>query len=329
MTDPAQTATPSGLVILIAVFNDWAVLGQMLPDLDEALAREQLSATIVVVDDCSTQRPVVAAPPSPFRAVKEIELVSLRRNMGNQRALCIGLVHIFQTRAPEMILVMDADGQDAPEDISKLLAKYREGQGQAVVFAARSKRAEGLVFRTGYWLFTLFHYILTGIKVRVGNFSVVPYAALGQMVATPELWSHYAAAVFRSKCPRATVDIPRAKRVAGDSKTNYVFLITHGLTAVSVFSEIVGVRMLMAAGLLILLSVLAMGTVVALRLTTAWVLPGWASLASGLILLIMLQSVGMCCLFVFVILYTRSHSSFLPLRDCPIFVAGRKRVYPA
>ena len=93
--------------------------------------------------------------------------------------------------------------------------------------------------------------LLTGIPVRVGNFSVIPAAQLRRLVVVSELWNHYAAAVFKARTPKATVPTARAPRLAGRSRMNFVDLVTHGLSALSVHSELIGVRLLVVAAVLI------------------------------------------------------------------------------
>ena len=90
------------------------------------------------------------------------------------------------------------------------------------------------------------HRVLTGHGVRVGNFSVIPRERLSCLVATSELWNHYAAAAFPSRQPYATVPTRRADRLDGRSKMNFVALVIHGLSAISVYSDAIGVRLLIA-----------------------------------------------------------------------------------
>jgi 2-polyprenyl-3-methyl-5-hydroxy-6-metoxy-1,4-benzoquinol methylase len=81
--------------------------------------------------------------------------------------------------------------------------------------------------------------MLTGISVRVGNFSILPRSYLSTLIVLSELWNHYAAAVFRSRLKFEMIPIPRGRRIAGASRMNFVSLVTHGLSAASVFSDIV------------------------------------------------------------------------------------------
>ena len=104
-----------------------------------------------------------------------------------------------------------------------------------------------LSFAVFYHLYRHLHRALTGVRVRVGNFSILPFAYLSTLVAMSELWNHYAAAVFRSKLAFRMIPIPRGTRIAGSSKMNFVALVSHGLSAISVFGDIVGVRLLIAS----------------------------------------------------------------------------------
>jgi hypothetical protein len=125
--------------------------------------------------------------------------------------------------------------------------------------------------------------VLTGRRVEVGNFSVLPWSVLERLVGVSEIWNHYAAAVYRARLPVVQIDVPRAARVTGESRMSFVALVTHGLSAISVYGETVGVRMLFLAAGLILLVLLGIAAVVGVRLFTTLAIPGWATTASGLL----------------------------------------------
>ena len=127
-----------------------------------------------------------------------------------------------------------------------LLAEYEKDR-RHVVFAARTKRMESVLFRVCYQLYRLVHRALTGIEVRVGNFSVAPRAALTRLMGVPDVWNHYAAAIHRARIPRKYLPLARGKRLAGESKMNFTSLLVHGLTAMSVFSDQVSARLLTLA----------------------------------------------------------------------------------
>ena len=86
----------------------------------------------------------------------------------------------------------------------------------------------------------------------MGNFSIIPRPRLASLVVVSEMWNHYAAAAFKSRQPLCTVPTQRAKRLDGKSKMNFVNLVVHGLSAISVYGELVGIRLLVVTVLLIL-----------------------------------------------------------------------------
>ena len=156
------------------------------------------SRRVLVVDDGSIRERGDGAPWGPLEAIERMEVLTLRRNLGHQRAIAIGLAYIEARLEPEAVVVMDGDGEDDPRDIPRLLDRLRAEGGRKIVFAERSRRSESSTFRVFYWLYRQAHYVLTGQRVRVGNFSVIPRRRLISLVAVAEMWNHYAAAAFRS-----------------------------------------------------------------------------------------------------------------------------------
>jgi glycosyltransferase involved in cell wall biosynthesis len=199
---PERVAARRELVILLPVFNDWAALRKLLGGLDLALASGAIEADILVVDDGSTQPFDPSGLDLDLRAIRRVEVLHLRRNLGHQRAIAIGLAFIEAERPLcRAVVLMDSDGEDAPEDVPRLVARCEQEGRHKIVFAERTKRSETRLFRTFYVLYRVAHRALTGHGVRVGNFSVIPHERLTCLVATSELWNHYAAAAFTSGSP--------------------------------------------------------------------------------------------------------------------------------
>lgn len=316
-----QTAIASSeLLVLIPVFNDWESLGLLLRKLERVLLEHELVCEVLVVDDASTVPCPLSVWEECFKAIRSVEILALRRNLGHQRAIAIGLTYVDENSACKAVVVMDGDGEDAPEDIPRLLSKLHETGGTQVVFAERTRRSEGLLFRASYAVYKALHVMLTGVRVRVGNFSILPRPLLHRLTAVSELWNHYAAAVFRAKIPYTSIPTQRGVRFVGRSKMNFVSLVVHGLSALSVYSEVIGVRLLIATGLFFAVAGLMLAGIVSLRLTTDLAIPGWTSTLSGLIALLFVQLVTVSLPFVFIILHGRGAAGFLPVRDYVYYV---------
>ena len=103
---------------------------------------------------------------------------------------------------------------------------------------------------------------------------------------------------------------------------NFVSLVTHGLSAISVYSDVVGVRLLVTSFVMALLTLSGIAAAVIVRLTTDWAVPGWASYVVGILLILMVQAIMGAFVFSFVILGSRHGSSFLPRRDYSYFIGS-------
>jgi len=308
------------LLVLIPIYNDWAAASLLLPRLDQVLGDAGLTADVLLIDDGSTAGAPTHFPEQNWRALDCIEVLSLRRNVGHQRAIAIALAFVERHRSPDAVVIMDGDGEDAPEDVPRLLACLEENKRSTVVFAERTRRTESVTFRVFYALYRWTHRMLTGIPVRVGNFSVIPFRLVRRLVVVSELWNHYAAAVFKARLPRASVPTERAQRLAGKSRMNFVDLVMHGLSALSVHAELVGVRLLVVTAIVVSVMLFALLATLGLRVFTPLMMPAWTSTAVGVVLILMIQVLGLTLLFAFLVLHGRSHPTFIPVRDYEYFV---------
>lgn len=302
------------VVVLMPVYEDWDVVGELLPRLGAELAAAGHSATLVIVDDGSYQRPTRLR--LPLAGFSSGTIVRLRRNLGHQRAICVGLAWIHAHLPGSTTAVMDADGEDDPRDVPRLLASFAAAGGDEVVFAARRRRSESLAFRIGYFAYRMLHRVLVGLPVRVGNFSVLPWSGLRRLVVAEELWNHYAAAVVRGRLPRHEVPTHRARRLAGSSTMRFIPLVMHGLSAIAVFADIVSVRLLVAGAIAAPVALAgAIASLESLATRTS------AAALSGLFLSVaVFQVVGFGGLLAVGALAGRRGGGFLPERDALAFV---------
>ena len=309
----------SGIVVVMPLYEDWEAARALLPRLGEALAGAGLEATLVVVDDGSHVRGELPLPP---RGILGGTLVRLRRNLGHQRALCVGLTWIHAYLPGSTTVVMDADGEDDPADVPRLCAELAASGGEKVVFAARHRRSESLVFRLGYAGYRLLHRVLVGLPVRVGNFSVLPWSALRRLVVAEELWNHYAAAVVRGRLPRLELPARRARRLAGSSTMHFVPLVVHGLSAIAVFADLASVRLLVASGIA---APLALAVAIA-SLASLSASPSVLAFAGLVGSMAVFQIAGLAGVLAVAVLASRRGGGFLPERDALAFVDSTERL---
>jgi glycosyltransferase involved in cell wall biosynthesis len=325
-----MSSPPLHVVVLMPVRDDWVSAAELVRSLDRTVSAGGVSVSldVLMVDDGSVEPCVSARFEAPFAVVRTVQVLRLRRNLGHQRAIAVGLVHIEEAMPSEAVLVMDADGEDSPDGALELIRAFLALEGKTLVFAERARRAESLTFRAFYQIYKTVHRALTGISVRVGNFSILPRSYLTTLVVLAELWNHYAAAVFRSQLRFTMIPIPRGRRIAGVSRMNFVSLVTHGLSAVSVFADVVGVRLLIGSLAGSLIAAIGIVIVVGIRLFTNEAIPGWATYTAGTLSIILIQLVTIATCFTFFMLSARTALRFVPCRDVQFFVDEVINIYP-
>src|SRR5689334_6514087 len=130
-------------IILTPVFNDWESLRLLIPEIDRSLRKASRSGALLVVNDSSDQPPPVRWVNEPLEAIHSIDMITLARNLGNQRAIAIGLSYIAMERPCRAVVIMDADGEDKPDEIPRLMQEFENTGESRVVFARRTRRSEG------------------------------------------------------------------------------------------------------------------------------------------------------------------------------------------
>lgn len=299
---------PENYVIIIPQFNDWEALNLLIQKINADLNTPILqNTTLLVVDDCSS-RPRTA----PFVAFggKELKVLRLYRNLGHQKAIAIGLSYVADHMPADKVIVMDADGEDAPGDINKLAARSIEEPGK-IIFAERNKRTEGFLFRFFYVIYKYVFKLLTGKVITFGNFSLVPQSRLQNLVRVSEIWNNYPGGVIKSRIPYDSVLTNRATRLAGESKMNFVSLVLHGLSAISVMVDTTAVRILIFSMFMSGIAIAFIFFILFLKLIGN-ATPGWASTLGSTLMILMLQSFLISLFLVFMVLQYRSQQHFIP-----------------
>jgi glycosyltransferase involved in cell wall biosynthesis len=270
------------MIIVTPVYEDRVAARRLMLELAAVLPP---GSRIIAVDDGSVREPISAADIG--EAGLQGEVIRLRRNVGHQRAIAIGLSYAAELPAQD-VLVMDSDGEDLPSSIALMAGELRDPEVDLVV-ARRKNRVESLSFRAFYVVYKLLFKLATGRVIDFGNFMLMKPQALARLVAMQELWLHVAGCALTSKLRLRACALDRGPRYAGKSKMNFVGLALHGFKALMVFAEDVLVRVGIACALVAALSVV--GVVVAIVLKSiGFATPGWFSVALGIMLLVFMQT---------------------------------------
>lgn len=124
------------LSIVIPVYNEEESLHPLADELEAALQTLQQPYEIIFVDDGSTDDSFAVLQQLHEADPDHVRVVSFRRNFGKTAALSVG----FKRALGEVVVTMDADLQDDPHEMPKLLNKLNEGWD--LVAAWRERRQD-------------------------------------------------------------------------------------------------------------------------------------------------------------------------------------------
>jgi hypothetical protein len=248
---------------------------------------------LLIVDDGSVL-PLENAIGEEFRSAFKCRIITLKRNLGQARAIAIGLASAVNDDLADIVVIMDADGEDNPSDISRLITALGDQDCMTFAVAARRKRSEQLLFRMLYPLYRVLFVLLTGHEIRFGNFSAMPIAAARRLTDMSELWLSLPATMLRSHLRIVMVPTDRGSRLHGESHMNIISLGVLGFSAVAVFAERALMRIILGALAVLGVAAVASLTAVALKVV-GMATPGWVTtvLSASVIILI---SVAILCL---------------------------------
>ena len=108
------------LAILIPAYNEAAVIGGVIKDVQSALKPFKLDKNVVVINDGSTDKTAEIAKQAGAQVVTH----SINRGYG--AALQTGIEHANRTQL-DYAITFDADGQHDPKDIAKVFHKLKQG----------------------------------------------------------------------------------------------------------------------------------------------------------------------------------------------------------
>ena len=296
------------LWVVSPVYFDVESYGVLAERLRQAIgadaALRDRALRLVVVDDSAGRDPAVER----LRG-SDVRIIEPPFNLGHQRALVYGL----RTVAPELadddlVVTLDADGEDRPEDLPRLVASLARS-GDGVVLALRTRRHEKRLFRVAYVFFKIFFRALTGRFVRSGNYAAFRGRLAKTALTHPHFDLCYSSTLTTLNAPIEYVPCERGERYAGKSQMDYWRLLTHALTMLMPFTDRIAVRALLTFTMTMVLAVLGSLAVIAVRLFTERAIPGWAT--STLLLLIVLSFVALGNFVVLFAVFAQARGTWL------------------
>jgi glycosyltransferase involved in cell wall biosynthesis len=197
--------------VLMPAYNEAENLVETIPSTAAVLDEMAVTWEILVIDDGSTDdtRRVMADLRSP-----SVRYIRLRRNAGKSAALSVGLDHVNG----EIVVLIDADGQDDPKEIPRLLAELDGGLD--LVTGRRAVRNDRFIKRNTSKLYNGVTAKVTGVPGKDFNSglkamrreladSLEMYGELHRYIPVLAVWSGFKV---------AEVDVEHHERLHGTSK---------------------------------------------------------------------------------------------------------------
>jgi len=168
------------LTVLVPAYNEAESLPELAQWVDRVCVSSSIDYELIVIDDGSSDDTWEV-----LRQLSEknsrIRAVRFRRNYGKAAALQTG----FEASAGDVVITMDADLQDSPDEIPELVRMVRE-EGFHVVSGWKKKRYDPFVKRTTSKLYNYTARKFSGIRLHDFNCGLKAYE--GEVVRSIEVY---------------------------------------------------------------------------------------------------------------------------------------------
>jgi len=221
----------SRISVIVPCFNEEAVFRQLVRRLTAAADTWGLDYEVVCVNDGSWDRTWDLLT-DQHQEDQRWRGLCFARNFGHQAAVSAGLHYCTGDAA----VVIDADLQDPPEVIGRMLAKWREGF--EVVYAVRTKRKDPLLKRLLAWGFyrVLARFVSFAVPRDAGDFCLLDRKVIDVLNTLPERNRYLRG--LRSWCGfrQVGIEFERQARAAGSPQYTFARSLKLALDGVVSFS---------------------------------------------------------------------------------------------
>ena len=220
--------------IVIPVFNEEGNLPRLLPRLVPVLEGLGRPWEVVFVDDGSRDRSLALLKNAIRDYPGRVKAVELLRNAGQHMAIMAA----FGETDGEYVITLDADLQNPPEEIPKLVAKMDEGYD--VVGTVRAKRKDTLFRKAASRLVNRTTALLTGM--RLGDYGCMLRGyhrdVVDVMTASDEVSTFIPALAQLYARRPVEIEVAHEERAEGESKYSLLRLVRLNFDLMTGFSVV-------------------------------------------------------------------------------------------
>jgi len=245
------------LSVVIPIYNEEAGLAALFTRLYPALDALGRSYEVIFVNDGSRDRSAALLREQFAKRPDVTRVVLLNGNFGQHMAILAG----FERVRGERIVTLDADLQNPPEEISKLLARMDEGSDY--VGGVRGERHDNALRRVGSRAMNALRSRITRIHMTDQGCMLRAYSrdVIDAINACREVSTFIPALAYTFARHPAEVEVAHEPRAAGESKYSLYSLIRLNFDLVTGFS-VVPLQMFSLFGILIAVASVAVYFVV-------------------------------------------------------------------
>ena len=262
------------LSVVVPIYNDQEVIAELLRRLTAVLESIVSEYEIILVDDGSRDNSW-AVMNEARKAYQHLRIARLSRNFGQQNAIAAGL----SLTTKDLIVLMDSDLQDRPEDIPVLIDALLADPEASMAIAQWEERKDSRLKIAVSRLFQRVSNRITDIHTmpRLGIFRVMKKSVVEELRRFPEKTATAVSLLYFIGSKYVAVPLKRDARFAGKSGYNLGKMLN--LTFARIFSfSMFPIRMVTYLGALLCVGSMIGAVALIIYKLMGNVLTGWTSM---------------------------------------------------
>ena len=260
--------------VVVPIYNDQEVIAELHRRLRPVLEAITDSYEIILVDDGSRDHSWEEML-QVRKANEHVRVVRLSRNFGQQSAIAAGL----SLTSKDLIVLMDSDLQDRPEDIPTLIDALLADSHATMAIAQWEERKDSRMKLAVSRLFQRVSNSITEIHTvpRLGIFRVMKKSVVEELRNFPEKTATTVSLLYYIGSRYVAVPLKRDARFAGKSGYNLSKML--GLTFARIFSfSMFPIRMVTYMGALLCVGSMVAALALIIYKLVGNVVTGWTSM---------------------------------------------------
>ncbi len=268
-------STKKNISIIIPCFNEGEVIGETikrLQNVTQSLINYKFE--LLLIDDGSSDQTKILIKKS-MQIFKNIRLISFSRNFGHQLAVTAGIDYA----KGDAVILIDADLQDPPEVIGRMIEKWEEGN--EVVYGTRTQRhGESFFKKITAKFFYKFLNSMSDVAIPhdTGDFRLMDRRIVNILKAMPERQRFVRGMISWIGFRQTSIFYERQKRYAGESKYPFFKMLKFGMDGILSFSNKPLKLAILLGFISSLFSIIIIAFIIWSRLYTHDWVKGWTAL---------------------------------------------------